>query len=53
MPINIPIYSFTFSTEAGSFDQIKSLPIGVFLLASKSGGILLSEAGIIGDTCHG
>lgn len=52
MPINIPIYSSTFSTEAGSFHQIKSLPIWVVLLASMSGGTLLSEAGITGDTCH-
>lgn len=52
MPINIPIYSSTFSTEAGSFYQIKSLPIWVVLLASMSGGTLLSEAGITGDSCH-
>lgn len=53
MPINIPIYSSTFSTEAGSFHQNKSLLIQVVLLASMSwGGTLLSEAGITGDTCH-
>lgn len=54
MPINIPIYSSTFSTETGSFHQNKSLLIQVVLLASMSwcGGTLLSEAGITGDTCH-
>lgn len=52
MPISISTYSSTFSTEAGSFHQNKSLLIWVVLLASMSGGTLLSEAGITGNTSH-